>query len=122
MLVFRISEPALTQALKARLQQFDVGFDDDGVYPTGESVFLTTARDSSPADCRELVAHGATVIVLSPVSRKHECEAYARAGAQYLEMSLDIRPLLGLIREVDGAISSERVRSVRRPPVTGGIP
>ncbi|HSE44160.1 MAG TPA: hypothetical protein VLA89_02410 [Gemmatimonadales bacterium] len=99
MLSLLVADSRLASALEVRLGEFDLNPEDGARMPVAGRVYLTTTRDSSPADCRRLVAAGASVVVLSAISRGNESRAYSRAGAKYLEMSLDLSALFRLLRD-----------------------
>ena len=96
MVFLRVSEAYLAQALRARLREFDFC---EGETPPAAAMCLTTAQDTTPSECKGLRAGGGGVVVLSSVDRQHEREAYHRAGAHYLEMSMDVLPLMRLLRQ-----------------------
>jgi hypothetical protein len=103
MVFLRVAEESLARALRARLREFDLTTDAAISEP---KTYLTTTRDTTPAECRGLRAGGGAVVVLSPTDRQHEREAYHRVGAHYLEMTLDVAPLMRLLRELTAPLEA----------------
>lgn len=58
---------------------------------------LVTPADCEPATVAEIVARGTRVVVLAPVGRSEEASRYQRAGASYVEMTVDNATLLSAL-------------------------
>ena len=58
---------------------------------------LVTPADCEPAEVAEIVARGTRVVVLAPVGRSEEASRYQRAGASYIEMTVDNTTLLSAL-------------------------
>lgn len=78
----------------------------DGV---GDTVLAPVS--SCPVElCRCLVRHGYKVVLLAPVPRKPEAEAYGRAGATaYLAMTFDFSELVNSVLSIAGAETTRHV-------------
>jgi len=62
-------------------------------------IVVTTVSDRSPAQVRELAQAGLRVLVLAPVARARQAQAYLGAGASaYLVMATDGLELLESVR------------------------
>jgi DNA-binding NarL/FixJ family response regulator len=67
--------------------------------PEPGAIVISTPDECGIDACRELVGLGAQVVILAPVPRTREHEAYARAGAvAYLPMDLDLGDLVRAIQ------------------------
>jgi hypothetical protein len=67
-----------------------------GVAPADSVLFTPT--DCLPEEAAEIRARGSRVVVLAPVSRPEEAARYARAGAEYIVMSVDNARLLSALQ------------------------
>ncbi|MEO8539308.1 MAG: hypothetical protein ABI577_06165 [bacterium] len=92
-----VSNPRLGHALEVALADqlpgfgFSIGTVDDVDCET----VVTTPSCCSLADCRRLVASGATVIIISSIALRSEQILYEEAGASsYLPMSIDATHLI----------------------------
>jgi len=110
MVHIRVKDEATAKALRSRLgQDFPVHMFNGSWEDGARAAVVTTANDTSPAECSELTHHGYAVVLLVPAVRQQEREAYVRAGARaYLEMSPDATELVRALRALDAEVLSGR--------------
>lgn len=103
MVHIRVQDEPTARALRTRLGlDFPVAMMNGTSHRDAGTTIVTTALDTSPAECLELTLQGYSVILLVPARREPQREEYARAGARaYLEMRPDATELVETVRALE---------------------
>ena len=88
--------------------------------PAAAALLICAPGLCSPEACRERVAQGTDILILTPFPRRDEHEQYLRAGAlAYLGMDLDLRALVAAV-EASIAHRQGNLRPRRNDEPTAG--
>lgn len=113
-----LADRALYRALRAQLARLaDWDFrplDESPEEAPSGAIVVTTPAVINVDQCRQLAARGVYVVVLCPIPRGGEREAYLRAGAAaYVTMSVDGRELFEALRAICEPVNAPQKGSPR---------
>lgn len=112
--------PDFTHALSVYLESLDIHV----APPGGElEIVVTTTSDCSAARCGQFGRAGVAVVVLAAFPEEGERHRYEAAGAEYVPMTVDARPLRAAIARIRSEATGHRIgASVPQPTLRSASP